>query len=326
MDFQLLEQLLDEIATYDLARIVTFHLMGEPFIYPHIFQAIHSAVQRSLQLHLTTNGSTFHLFPKHIEQLVQSGVPKVTVSLQTPDPETFQLRGAPPRLAPEAYFEGITELVQANLRDTQSPTRIHVKFLDTTAHPFLVPHKPIAIVEGKLRMQEKLNHWAQRLLYGLPDSEVDWTQISRAITRYRPGRWQLVPLHPKLVLETFPLDSWGNVEADQVIPAKVGYCNGASKQAGVLHNGTVVPCCKDFEGQIPLGNVTDRSLRDILDGTLACTLRQDFNRLQVNHPVCKQCIGADTPLKSGLRQVGSVVYFKAYSPLMRLMHAGWGEV
>lgn len=326
MDFSLLETLLDEIARQELARIVTFHLMGEPFIYPHIFSAIASALGRSLRLHLTTNGSTFHLFPDHIEQLVRSGVPKVTISLQTPDPQTFQLRGAPPKLQPQGYFDGITRLVQANLKDDSSPTRIHIKFLDTTPHPFLVPHKPIEVLEGKARLREELTHWARRLLEGMPTVAVDWEQIDRAIAHHRPGRWQLIPLHPKLVLETFPLDSWGNVEADSVVPATLGYCNGAAQQAGVLHDGTVVPCCKDYEGQIPLGNATQQSLKTILEAAPACNLRQNFNRLRVSNSVCQQCMGADSPSKARLRQVGSVLYFKMYGPLMRMLYPGWGEV
>jgi radical SAM protein with 4Fe4S-binding SPASM domain len=116
------------------------------------------------------------------------------------------------------------------------------------------------------------------------------------------------------------------VEAQQVIPAQFGYCNGGTQQAGVLHDGTVVPCCKDFEGQIPLGHVTERSLTDILSDSPACQRRQGFDRLQVKHPVCQRCMGADTPMKSALRQVGSVAYFKAYSPAMRQIHPGWGEV
>jgi radical SAM protein with 4Fe4S-binding SPASM domain len=189
----------------------------------------------------------------------------------------------------------------------------------------LVPHKSLAIVEGREHMQAELTAWAERLLQGSGEP-VDRESIRRAIAGYRPGRWQLIPLHPKLSLETFPLDSWGNVESAQVFPAKFGYCNGASQQAGVLHDGTVVPCCKDFEGQIPLGNVTQTSLADILGGAAACQLRQGFNRLQVAHPVCRRCMGADTPAKAGLRQVGSVVYFKAYSPLKRMFCDGWGEV
>ncbi|NEQ47381.1 MAG: radical SAM protein [Leptolyngbya sp. SIOISBB] len=325
MSFELLDRLLKEIADEQLARVVTFHLMGEPFIYPHIFEGIHRAVTRSLRLHLTTNGSTFHLFPDHIEQLVKSGVPKVTISLQTPDPQTFQLRGAPPRLQSEAYFEGITHYIQANLRSPESPTRIHVKFLDTTPHPFLVPHKPLDIVAGKTQMKAELTTWAERLLGDFADNEIDWPQIHRGIRRFRPGRWQLMPLHPKLVLETFPLDSWSNVETAHVTPAQWGYCNGVTQQAGVLYDGTVVPCCKDFEGHIPLGNVTEQPLADILADSPACQLQQDFNRLRVNHPVCQRCLGADTPTKATLRQIGSVAYFKAYSPVMRRVHPWLGR-
>ena len=325
MDLALLDRLLQEIAAQQLARIVTFHLMGEPLIYPHIFQGIQMAVSRSIRLHLTTNGSTFHLFPEHIGKLVRSGLPKVTISLQTPDPHTFQLRGAPPRLQPEAYFEGIIDYIQANLKDEQSSTRVHVKFLDTTPHPFLVPHKQMAVIEGKSQMRQELMAWAQRLLKGVPGAP-DSAALETAIARYRPGRWQLIPLHPKLVLETFPLDSWGNVESETVIPAEFGYCNGASRQAGVLYDGTVGPCCKDFDGQIPLGNATQASLQSILQGGPACGLREGFNRLQVKNPVCQRCMGADTPAKAQLRQLGSVAYFKVYTPLMRWLQPGWGEV
>lgn len=325
MDLSLLERLLKTVADEQIAEIVTFHLMGEPLIYPHIFPAIRRAVNLGLRLHLTTNGSTFHLCPEHIEKLVASGIPKVTISLQTPDPHTFQLRGAPPRLPSEAYFAGITRYVQKNLQDPHAPTRIHIKFLDTTPHPFLVPHKPMDIMSGRAQMQAELMSWAQRLLAGVVDAP-DSRTLQTAIAHHRPGRWQLIPLHPKLVLETFPLDSWGNVESEQVIPAQFGYCNGASRQAGILYDGTVVPCCKDYEGQIPLGNVTQQPLHSILEGAAACALRTGFDRFQVTHPVCQRCMGADTAVKAGLRQVGSIAYFKAYSPLMRRLQPGWGEV
>jgi hypothetical protein len=325
MDWTLLEQILTEVADHQLADIITFHLMGEPLIYPLIFEAIQAAVSRHLRLHLTTNGSTFHLRPDHGERLVASGIPKVTISLQTPDPQTFTLRGAPPRLQPEGYFDGIVSYVQANLRSPTSPTRIHIKFLDTTPHPFLVPHKPMHVVEGKAQMQEELSRWANRIFSGLPDRPSP-AAIEQAIARHRPGRWQVIPLHPKLALETFPLDSWGNVEADTVVPAQFGYCNGASQQTGILYDGTVVPCCKDYEGKIPLGQVGERSLREILQGPVACGLRGDFDRFQVSHPVCQQCMGADSRPKAIARQVASVAYFKGYQPLMKRLQPQWGEV
>ncbi|NET38316.1 MAG: radical SAM protein [Cyanothece sp. SIO1E1] len=325
MDLALLEKALDDIAANRIARIVTFHLMGEPLIYPHIFTGIRMAVERGIELHLTTNGSTFAIKPDHIERLVASGIPKVTISLQTPDPETFTIRGAPPMLKPDQYFDGITRYVQANLAATHAKTRVHIKFLDTTPHPFLVPHKTMTVVEGRAQMQAELQRWTDRLLAGYaqrPDQI--WAQ--KQIQRQKPGRWQVIELDPKLALETFPLDSWGNVETEQVVPASFGYCNGTSQQTGVLYDGTVVPCCKDYEGQIPLGNLNHKSLNEILDDRPACGLRNGFDRFKVTHPVCQSCMGADTPQKAVLRQVGSIAYFKAYGPIMKRLQPGWGEV
>ena len=326
MDFGLLTKALDEIAEKNLAKIVAFHLMGEPLIYPHIFEAIEAALKRNINLHLTTNGSTFHIRPEHIQKLVSSGIPKVTISLQTPDPDTFIIRGAPPKLKPEDYFAGITNYVQANLADKNSPTRIHLKFLDTTPHPFLVPHKTMHVVEGREQMQQQLREWSDRLLTNDPNRPSQ-TEINNKLAAHKPGRWQVIELTPKLALETFPLDSWGNVESATVIPASFGYCNGTTDQAGILYDGTVVPCCKDYDGKIPLGNLNNRSLTDILyEQSPACGLRDGFNKFQVTHPVCKRCMGADTKQKSFLRQAGSIAYFKIYNPVMKRLNSGWGEV
>lgn len=326
MDLALLTKALDEIAENNLAKVVAFHLMGEPLIYPHIFEAIALATERNINLHLTTNGSTFHIRPEHIQKLIRSGIPKVTISLQTPDPDTFIIRGAPPMLAPEQYFEGITRYVQANLANERSNTRVHLKFLDTTPHPFLVPHKTMHVVEGKEQMQKQLGEWCDRLLKDDPNRPTE-TELQQKLAKHKAGRWQVIELTPKLALETFPLDSWGNVESDNIIPASFGYCNGTTDQAGVLYDGTVVPCCKDYEGKIPLGNLNNSSLSNILDREApACGLRAGFDKFQVTNPVCKQCMGADTKQKSLLRQLGSIAYFKAYNPIMKRLKPGWGEV
>lgn len=324
MDLALLEKALNEIASTQIARIVTFHLMGEPLIYPHIFDAIQMAVERGIELHLTTNGSTFALKADHIQRLVDSGIPKVTLSLQTPDPESFTIRGAPPALTPNSYFAGITRYIQAHLRSKQT-TRVHLKFLDTSPHPFLVPHKALSVIDSGAAMREELLAWAARIFTDQPQAPtLDW--IQNQIGNHRPGRWQLLPLTDRFALETFPLDSWGNVESDRVFLARMGYCNGAAGQAGVLYDGTVVPCCKDYEGLIPLGNLREQSLAQILTGESACGLRQGFDRFQVENPVCQRCMGGDTRRKTWLRQLGSIAYFKVYRPLMQAWVPGWGEV
>ncbi|MEM6353248.1 MAG: SPASM domain-containing protein, partial [Cyanobacteria bacterium P01_D01_bin.14] len=154
------------------------------------------------------------------------------------------------------------------------------------------------VVEGKEQMRQELTSWAHRLLEKTADRPSD-VEIQQKIARHKPGRWQVIELTPKLALETFPLDSWGNVESDTVVPASFGYCNGTTDQAGILYDGTVVPCCKDYDGQIPLGNLNEHSLVEILDQQQpACGLRAGFDRFQVTHPVCKRCMGADTQQKA----------------------------
>ena len=48
-------------------------------------------------------------------------------------------------------------------------------------------------------------------------------------------------------------------------------------QAAVLCDGTVVPCCLDHEGDIPLGNLLEQSLEEILDSPRARALVRGFS-------------------------------------------------
>ena len=115
MKLGLLRKILDEVATFENNPTVLFHVMGEPMLYPHIFEAIEMAVERDLNLELITNGSTFHLVPKHIEKLIAANAPKVTISLQTPDEDSFAIRGEFKNLSADDYFQGIINFTRQNM-------------------------------------------------------------------------------------------------------------------------------------------------------------------------------------------------------------------
>ncbi|NJK72414.1 MAG: radical SAM/SPASM domain-containing protein, partial [Synechococcaceae cyanobacterium SM2_3_60] len=223
-------------------------------------------------------------------------------------------RGAPAKLSAAAYFAAIERYVLDNLERGQ--TRVHLKFLDTTPHPFLVPQAALNIASDRDTLKQHLQTWATRLGFG---HEPRFESL-------RSGRWQTFALHERLAFETFPLDSWGNTHTEAILPAQFGYCNGAREQAGILCDGTVVPCCKDYEGVLPLGHISEQPLREILAAESACQMRQHFDRWQIPNPVCQRCMGADTQAKRFLRQVGSIAYFQVYSPLRRHFDPAWGEV
>lgn len=68
-----------------------------------------------------------------------------------------------------------------------------------------------------------------------------------------------------------------------------GTCRALRDQIAVLSDGTVVPCCLDHEGDLPLGNLFSQELPDILAGSDAAELLAGFSRRELTHPLCRRC-------------------------------------
>ncbi|MBE6638458.1 MAG: radical SAM protein [Ruminococcaceae bacterium] len=106
-----------------------------------------------------------------------------------------------------------------------------------------------------------------------------------------PGKWTQnskgVRISEKLFLE------WGNrftwPDLSRAPLRQNGSCYGLRDQAGILVDGTVVPCCLDCNGDIALGNVFDMPLAEILNTKRAVELREGFKKQCYTEPLCKTC-------------------------------------
>ena len=67
------------------------------------------------------------------------------------------------------------------------------------------------------------------------------------------------------------------------------FCYGLRDQLGVLCDGTVVPCCLDHEGDIPLGNLHTQSMEEILDSPRAKAIYQGFQTGKAPEELCRKC-------------------------------------
>lgn len=67
------------------------------------------------------------------------------------------------------------------------------------------------------------------------------------------------------------------------------FCYGLRDQIGVLCDGTLVPCCLDHEGDIPLGNLFEAELEDILKSDRARAIYQGFSQRQAVEELCRKC-------------------------------------
>lgn len=68
-----------------------------------------------------------------------------------------------------------------------------------------------------------------------------------------------------------------------------GFCRGLRDHIGILVDGTVVPCCLDAEGDIPLGNIHRQELREILASDRARRMRDGFSRQHAIEDLCRRC-------------------------------------
>ena len=106
-----------------------------------------------------------------------------------------------------------------------------------------------------------------------------------------PWDWKAEPkgirIQHKLFLEHGDRFDWPDLGAEDG-GASV-FCYGLKDHFGVLSNGTVVPCCLDHNGDIPLGNLHESSVEEILDSPRARVMRQGFSCRKATEELCRKC-------------------------------------
>lgn len=104
-----------------------------------------------------------------------------------------------------------------------------------------------------------------------------------ALPQPRRGSWRL---GERLYLEQAEKFDWPDLEAPE---ADTRFCLGLRDQAAVLVDGTVVPCCLDHEGDIPLGNLFAQELDEILRSPRAVALYDGFSQGKPSEALCRRC-------------------------------------
>ena len=114
--------------------------------------------------------------------------------------------------------------------------------------------------------------------------------IRTILHRRFPGEWRpsrrSLALAERVYLEPGDKFDWPDMAAKD---RQVHYCYGLRDQIGVLCDGTVVPCCLDHEGDIPLGNIFIDELGDILSSPRALAIYEGFARRQAVEELCRRC-------------------------------------
>ncbi len=94
-------------------------------------------------------------------------------------------------------------------------------------------------------------------------------------------------IRPKLHIEYADRFKWPDIDASTENHNIT--CRGLKDHFGILCDGTVVPCCLDNNGNIPLGNIFSSTINEILDGKRASAIRKGFEKKRAVEELCKKC-------------------------------------
>jgi len=71
--------------------------------------------------------------------------------------------------------------------------------------------------------------------------------------------------------------------------AEEGSCQGLRTHIGILVDGSVVPCCLDYDGKLSLGNIYKDDLDEILNNQEYVAMKEGFKNNKKIMELCKHC-------------------------------------
>ena len=225
------------------------HLMGEPLLHPQLEQLLEAGEELGFRIMITTNGT---LLPRRGALLCSSpAVHRVSVSLHSF--EGNEGRGG----ELEGYLDGCFAFAQQ------------------------------AAAAGKRCALRLWNLDGAETEGANAQNEAILEHMARYFPRPWKEGWQGVTLAPNVFLEWGERFRWPDLEAGAYEGR--AFCRSLRDQVGVLWDGTVVPCCLDHEGDIPLGNLYDRSLEEILESPRARAIYEGFSQGRAAEELCRKC-------------------------------------
>ena len=73
----------------------------------------------------------------------------------------------------------------------------------------------------------------------------------------------------------------------------LGYCHALKTHIAILVDGTVVPCCLDSNASVPLGNIYDNTLEEIINNERYKNLQKSFQNRKPCESLCRRCTFKD---------------------------------
>lgn len=237
----------------NMAERLYFHVKGEPLLHSQLSTFLKLANDYNFTVHLTSNGT---LLKENIEVLSKAkALERINISIQSF--ECFDK---------QKQLEKLQELLKAVVElKNKSKENMHEKQISLR----------LWNAENKENQENLINCIADFF-------SIEKVELQKSITDLKG-----IVLEDKISLHPQEYFEWPNIKKEELYTK--GFCHGLRNQAAVLLDGTVVPCCLDSEGAIPLGNIFTEELSLILESERAQKIRKGFSERRLTEKLCRTC-------------------------------------
>ncbi len=271
MDITLAKNLIQQLYDAGYKNRLYFHLLGEPLLYPCLFDLIKYTADRIPRIILFTNGSL--LTNRIIKSIFDSEPYELMISMQTVDEESFERRGTP--VGWSQYVSRIRETVKYKLtHDTPTLLRISVGTRkEDSPYPedgYFPQVTPSSLRENVLKLLADIPDLNSNSLEQLGSTEIPFS-----------GKLELAS---GISISIKPMGNWRRIYRDEKV--EKGYCPHIGKEFGILSNGNVVLCHLDYDGKTTFANVKDGKLPSVLKDV---KVQQEIEGFHMKGIVPKNC-------------------------------------
>ena len=248
-DFKII---IDKIKGY--TNHIYLHLMGEPLLNKNLGEFLKIAKKENLNINITSNGTLIN----NVKDIIinSNAVRQINISLHSFEANDNNIDFY-------EYLNNVLDFINEANEKSDTICALRLWNIDT----------------DELKANNDLN---SKILKLIEDKLNVSFSIFEALKEKRG-----LKLKDRVYLNMAEKFSWPSSEIS-IISEDV-FCYGLRDQIGILLDGTVVPCCLDSEGKIPLGNIFKESLDEIINSKRALDIYNGFSNRKAVEELCKRC-------------------------------------
>jgi len=228
---------------------IAFHVFGDPLAMSNLEHYLDLSLKHNFKVHITTTG--YYLKKFDLNLFLHKSIKQINFSLNSYNKNEM-------KMTLNEYLSPMFELCDLKLQK-----KIH-NFIN-----FRLWNLDDANSENKFNA-EIFQKLSQKFNIDLLD--IDYSKPKR--------------LENQILIDFDKYFKWPTLEDQKETN---GYCHGLTSQIAILSNGIVVPCCLDSFGIINLGDLHQKSLKEILFSKKSLDIVEGFQKNIAVEELCKKC-------------------------------------